>query len=257
MWIALLFIFISSLQAAPNHLEVWFLSHAKRAEILQSIQKKDIDFSKAIALLQCQEMGEYCFDPQYGLYKKGEEGAIVNAEEAIKNEDKMLPHAESVDRNLIECDSTNRFDIFCGKSRKVSIKKPSIELWVDTSSSMKEVDFMAKDGSCSRARLVKKIDAICPFQQSMGVMMFDTSIKEAGEIDSLCLNQGLNDYKKLMDWIERSEAKKLIVITDIYELHKEFSDFIEAKGGKLRGDKDLLTSEQMVNLADELAKMCK
>lgn len=88
-------------------------------------------------------------------------------------------------------------------------------------------------------------------------MMFDTSIKQAGTMDQLCHNQGLNDYKRLMDWIERSDAKKLVIITDIYEFHKEFGDYIESKHGKLRGDKDPLTAKQMVDLADQLAKSCK
>jgi hypothetical protein len=88
-------------------------------------------------------------------------------------------------------------------------------------------------------------------------MMFDTSIKQVGAIDQLCNNQGLNDFKRLMDWIERSEANKLIVITDIYELHKDFADFIDKKNGKLRGDKDPLTARQILELADQLAKSCK
>ena len=87
--------------------------------------------------------------------------------------------------------------------------------------------------------------------------MFDTQIKQAGSINDLCINQGLNDYKRLMDWIERSEAKKLVIITDIYEFHKEFSDYIESKHGKFRGDKDALTAKKMEELASTLAKSCQ
>ncbi len=87
--------------------------------------------------------------------------------------------------------------------------------------------------------------------------MFDTSLKQVGSMDSLCNNQGLNDYKRLMDWIERSDAKKLIIITDIYEFHREFSDYVESKNGIFRGDKEALTSAQMLSLVDELAKSCK
>jgi hypothetical protein len=60
-----------------------------------------------------------------------------------------------------------------------------------------------------------------------------------------------------MDWIERSDAKKLVIITDIYEFHKEFSDFVEKKNGKLRGDKDALTAKQLLDLADQLVRSCK
>ncbi len=58
-------------------------------------------------------------------------------------------------------------------------------------------------------------------------------------------------------WVDRSDAKKLIIVTDIYEFHREFSDFIESKNGKLRGDKNPLTAKQLVDLAGELAKSCK
>ena len=87
--------------------------------------------------------------------------------------------------------------------------------------------------------------------------MFDTSIKQAGSMDQLCNNQGLNDYKRLIDWIERSNAKKLIVITDIYEFHKEFADYIESINGKFRGDKDPLVAQEMLSMVDTLAKSCK
>jgi hypothetical protein len=88
-------------------------------------------------------------------------------------------------------------------------------------------------------------------------MMFDTSIKQAWTMDSLCQNQGLNDYKKLIDWIERSTAKKLIIITDIYELHKEFADYIESKHGKFRGDKDPMVASQLLDMVDNLARSCR
>ncbi len=258
MWISIIFIFsLLNLYAAPDHLEVWFLSHAKKAQLLKQINQREYYFFPKTAELQCQEMGDYCFDPQYGLYKKGEENALIEAEDAIKQTDVVLPHATSVDRTIIDCDPTNRFDIFCGKAKQQKIKNTKFEIWIDTSSSMREVDYLMNDGECSRKRLISKLDQTCPFNEKVSVMMFDTSIKEAGTMDSLCVNQGLNDYKKLMDWIERSGAKNLIVITDIYEFHKEFSDFVEEKKGIFRGDKDALTAQELTGLVDHLAKMCK
>ena len=87
--------------------------------------------------------------------------------------------------------------------------------------------------------------------------MFDTSIKQAGSMDSLCTNQGLNDSKRMIDWIERSDAKKLVIITDIYEFHKDFADYIESKHGKFRGDKDPIVAAELLDMVDDLARSCR
>jgi hypothetical protein len=258
-YFALVLISFSAL-AAPKDIEVWFVSNAKTALLYELLNRPQYIYRAPTAALQCQEMGDYCFDPQYGLYKKNDANAEVVDTKAIETDGPSIPHGKSVERDLIDCDPKNYFDVFCGKAKKQPEAAPvvaKLDLWIDTSSSMREFDFSDKDGSCHRKSLVKQLDDACGFNQKVNVMMFDTSIKQAGGIDSLCTNQGLNDYKRLMDWIERSEAKKLVVITDIYEFHKEFSDYIESKHGKFRGDKDPLTAKQLVNLADQLVKSCK
>lgn len=243
--------------AAPREIEVWFISHAKTAMLENLLNSSSYVYHSKKAELQCQEMGDYCFDPQYGLYKKDDANPDIVEATKIEKEGPAIPAAKSLERELINCDSTNKFDMFCGKARPELKASNKLDVWVDTSSSMREFDFTQKDGSCYRKSLMRQLDNVCGFNQKINVMMFDTSIKQAGSLDQLCNNQGLNDYKRLMDWIERSEAKKLIVITDIYEFHKEFSDYIESKNGKFRGDKDPLTAKQLVDLADELAKSCK
>ena len=245
--------------AAPGSIEVWFLSNAKVSEVQKLLDKPQYVYYKKTARLQCQEMGDFCFDPQYGLYKKEDMDAEVKDEEREIDKIKApsIPSAKSVDRDLINCDPNNYFDIFCGKARKEAKTDIKFDLWIDTSSSMKEFDFIDSSGGCHRKSLVSKLDSACGFNQKVNVMMFDTSIKQAGTMDSLCNNQGLNDYKKLIDWIERSTAKKLVIITDIYEFHKEFSDYIESKHGKLRGDKDPLRGSDLLNLVDTLEKSCR
>lgn len=243
--------------AAPKEVEVWFLSNAKTALLLELLDRPAYVYRARTAQLECQEMGDYCFDPQYGLYKKNDSGPVDVPTDKILNQGPVIPAAASVDRELVTCDGTNRFDIFCGKARSAAGAAPKLDLWIDTSSSMKEFDYQQKDGSCHRRALVKALDNVCGFNQRVNVMMFDTSIKQAGTMDQLCTNQGLNDYKRLMDWIERSDANKLVIITDIYEFHKEFSDFIESKHGKFRGDKEALSGKQLADLADELSKSCR
>jgi hypothetical protein len=239
--------------AAPGSIEVWFLSNAKVTEVQKLLDRPQYVYYKKTAELQCQEMGEYCFDPQYGLYKKDDADAEVKDEEASveKKTAPSIPAAKSVERELVDCDPKNYFDIFCGKAQKEAKSSAKLDLWIDTSSSMREFDFMDNGGGCYRKSLVKRLDETCGFNKKVNVMMFDTSIKQAGTMDSLCNNQGLNDEKKLMDWIERSDAKKLIIITDIYEFHKDFADYIESKHGRFRGDKDALKASDLLNLVDE------
>ncbi len=252
----LLFISLSAL-AVPKEIEVWFVSNAKTSYLQEVLNTPNFLFRPLTAELQCQEMGEYCFDPQHGLYKKNDlNGEVVETKNILK-EGPSIPTAKSVERDLINCESGNYFDIFCGKSKPLQRVKPNLEVWIDTSSSMKEFDYTDKQGGCYRKSFLKNLDDNCGFNQKVGVMYFDTSLKEAGSIEQSCINQGLNDYKRLMDWILRSEAKKLVVITDLYEFHKEFSDFIEKNNGKLVGDKDPLTAKQMFELSEELSKSCK
>lgn len=246
--------------AAPSVIEVWFLSAPKTSN-LESVLKEKNKTVKLAQNLQCQPMGEYCFDPQFGLYKPDDVNLEeVSAEAAAKDAiGPSIAPAKSLDRNLIDCDKANYFDIFCGKAKAAeTTSASSFEIWVDTSSSMREMDYTDKEGGCYRKSLLKRLDdAGCGFNNKVNVMMFDTSIKQVGAMDSLCLNIGLNDYKKMIDYIERSTAKKLIIITDIYEFHKEYADYLESKNVIFRGDKGNMSAKDMLDQVDHLAKLCK
>jgi hypothetical protein len=251
-----LFISVSCF-ALPQHLEVWFVSHDKRAELLRLLDASPYIFRAATANLQCQEMGDFCFDPQYGLYKKEDTWADVDVAKMPTEKERGIPSAQSVDRDLITCDKNNFFDIFCGRARKGPVAETKLDLWIDTSGSMREFDFGDKGGGCFRKGLVTRLDKFCGFNQKMNVMMFDTSIKQAGTIDQLCTNQGLNDTKKLMDFIERSEAKKVVIVTDIYELHQDFITFIQKNNGKIKGYKETFTATQLLEQVSYLTQLCQ
>ena len=254
-----LLMFIQSALAVPLNIEVWFISAHKKAEVQRMINERPYVLRSLTAELQCQQMGDFCFDPQYGLYKKDDAGAEVDTSKAINEKSPEIPQAGTLDRDLISCDSKNYFDVFCGKAKKEATAKANfkLDLWIDTSSSMREMDFSDKEGGCFRKSMLKRLDASCPFNQKVNVMMFDTSIKQAGSMDSLCTNQGLNDSKRMIDWIERSDAKKLVIITDIYEFHKDFADYIESKHGKFRGDKDPIVAAELLDMVDDLARSCR
>lgn len=252
----LLCLITTSALAAPKEIEVWFLSNAKVAELHNYLNRSQFLFRSPTAELQCQPMGDLCFDPQFGLYKKDDQEHAVDTT-TIDIPGPVIPAAKSVERDMIDCDPKNYFDVFCGKARKDVQAVSKLDVWIDTSSSMREFDFSDKDRYCHRKGLVSALDKTCGFNQKANVMVFDTSIKQAEGMDQLCNNQGLNDYKRLIDWIERSDAQKLVIITDIYENHAEFSDYIESKHGKIRGDKDPLTAAKMAELSEVLAQKCR
>lgn len=249
--------------SAPQQLEVWFLSVSKTG-YLEKILNDKPKFSKLYSendSLICERIGDYCFDPQVGLYKKeGDKFDFDAATEVSFDEGKLpqIPTAASLDRSLIDCDPNYKFDLFCGKAKpEATASKAKIEIWIDTSSSMRDVDVSDDKGNCARKSFIKNLDEKCAFGSKLSVSQFDISIKETGSMDTLCMNSGLNDQKRMMDWIERSEAKKLIIITDVYELFKDFTDFIEKKHGKVRGDSSSLTAKQLDEMVAELAKSCQ
>lgn len=183
--------------------------------------------------------------------------AAVDVKDVVETSGPAMAHGRSLDRNLIDCDKSNFFDVFCGKAKAEKEKVAKLEIWVDTSSSMKEFDYSDENGGCYRKSLLTRLDKTCGFNEKVSVMQFDTSLKEAGTMESLCNNRGLNDYKRMIDWIERSEAKKLVIITDIYELQKDFADYIHSKNGKIIGDRNPLTAKALLDKVDELAKVCR
>lgn len=249
----------SSAIAAPNQLEVWILSNKKTSHVEHLLSPTYKRFAATAELaLACEPMGEFCFDPQVGLYKKDDMDSAVEVKEVVDNSGPAMAHGRSLDRNLIDCDKGNYFAVFCGKAKAEKTKAaPKLEVWVDTSSSMKEFDYSDENGGCYRKSLLARLDKSCGFNEKVSVMQFDTSIKEAGTMESLCNNRGLNDYKRMIDWIERSDAKKLVIITDIYELQKDFADYIASKNGKIIGDRDPFTAKELLDKVDELAKSCR
>ena len=106
----------TSVLAAPTHIEIWFLSANKKAELLRSLdQNQQIKYSPSLVQneLACEPFGDFCFDPQIGLYKKTETGNKFDIPENTMDEKlPQLPVAHSVDRSIVSCDKSNAFDIF-------------------------------------------------------------------------------------------------------------------------------------------------
>ncbi len=245
--------------AEPKKLEVWFLS-VDKVSFIESILPKT-KYSKLTAQYQCQKVGDYCFDPQIGLYKK-EKDKIVEARDYSELDTKEVfkEEGEYKEGEYDPCTNPGQFNIFCKKRLKKAVKKSSkkLELWVDISSTMKQVDPTDYQTACIRERFLKRVNGACPLNEKMKVYIFDENRKELGNFDRVCLNSGLNRVDRLMRDIKASEAESLIIITDIYEAKAEFIDFVEqVAGGSVKGIDKPLYAKNILDDVSRIQKMCK
>tara|TARA_R110002072_G_scaffold534_2_gene3490 strand:+ start:26353 stop:27165 length:813 start_codon:yes stop_codon:yes gene_type:complete len=265
----ILFVFLFSLvgiissYADVDKVEVYFLSRPKVTHINNLIDKyinsstvfSEIAQSKAY---ECVPMGEGCFHPQLGMIPLEE----ANSEKVSKGKVKPIKnfknfHSDEVD--LIDCKDGNYFDIFCGKAKKekqVSVNDSDYQLWIDTSSSMKQMDYNKDMQYCERRFLVSQLMNACG--DNLQVFTFDTAIKSLGDISNVCMNYGMNDGKRMVDWLKRSKAKKVIIITDVDEYTGEFRDYLNLIGAKVHGiGTKMVYASEMPTLTPKLEKFCQ
>ena len=264
----ILFFIPSLLWAMPKKLEVWFISTTSNKEALlhlDKIESKNTFRNIAQASRQCQPMGDYCFDPQIGLYKRDANSdsnvEAVSDYTVLDGSEKYekFDSGDGIDRDMVNCEEGNFFDLYCGKAKaKKKISKAKLTLWIDVSSTMKQVDFEGYDKSCKREMLLKKLDRTCPFSSDMKVYIFNETRKELGMMDRVCLNSGLNRTDRMMKDIKVNNADHLIIITDIYEASEEFIDFVEASGvGSVKGIQKPMYAEDLYEEVPRLAKVCR
>ena len=250
-----LFLLPACAWAAPEEIEVYFLTPPTSAQWERYLTPRLHGVKLAQA---CEPVGDYCLDPVRGLYpRSGREEVKKETTFGIDEGLPQLPTATSVDRSLVNCDAKYAFDIFCGEAR--SEKKVSaasgLEVWVDTSSSMRGIDPGDGKGSCQRAAFLESLVAACGKKRPV-LKGFDTSIRSIDAASS-CVSQGLNDAKRMIEWMEESTAKKLIFITDVYEYQAELSQYLESKHAKLHGDRGTFPASKLQDMVVELAKACE
>lgn len=257
----ILFLVCSNAFAMPKKLEVWFLSPAKNSFVEKYDEK--IKFTKYIAQtrLQCQKMGEYCFDPQVGLYKPDEQGVGEVQVDYSKTEEletyKELPHARSIDREMIECEGADLFDFFCHKAKKEQRSSAKLEIWIDTSSTLKEIDPDKADDICMRQSFVTSVDVNCPINKKMNLYVFTESLKKVDTFSRVCSHYGLNNIDRLIKRIEESKAHNLLIITDIYEANEKLINFIDNANGSHRGVGELMYAKDMKTYLKDISNLCK
>lgn len=217
----------SSLWATPKTVEVWFLGLQQTSFISHS---KNLVASNN---LQCQKMGEYCFDPQVGLYKPDAQEGVDESLDQSKVESsknyEFMEVSKGVGTDLIECDrDAGFFDIFCGKAKKINkVLQPKLEVWIDVSSTMKQVDYGGIDKACKRELFLESLSVSCPMGSKMKAYSFEEYRKEVGSFDRVCLSSGLNKMSNIIRDLKNSKADHVIIITDIYEAEDRFISSIE------------------------------
>lgn len=263
MFKTLLLLFIcASVHAMPGKFEIWFLSPDTARSAVDNLKSEQILFSKLTAqALQCQPMGDYCFDPQVGMYKPGKDPrdeAMADYTEADKLEDyKYEAKALGKEQADFKCDKNNMFDIFCGKSKAIRKENAKFEVWVDISQSMKQIDFAGYDQICKRESFLRLLARDCSFNGEMRVHGFNESKKELGTFDSACFNTGLNSRDTMIKYIKESKAKHIVIITDIYEADETLLNFVEASGvGSVKGIDKPMFAGDLNTQAKSLSKKC-
>jgi hypothetical protein len=244
---------LSKVWALPKKVDIIFLSAKKTAGLEELTKDKYPIVFRALAQNddKCVPMGDGCFHPQLG-YIEGKSGKALDDQKEQKNV--KVKTINSMDTNMIDCKDGNYWDIFCGKAKAEKYGPVDFEVWIDTSSSLRNVDWSKDATHCYRRSFVERLKQKC----SIEVQTFDTSIKQMGGLDTLCINYGLNDQKRLMKWIDESKAKHLILVTDIDEGTIQFRDYLDSIGATLYGaDSGDFTGETLINHVQTLASSCQ
>lgn len=240
--------------AFPKKIEVIFVAPEKVSSLMEMLPKHFAMTSSLFAQnVHCQPVDGGCFHPQLGFIPEKTEKTVP----VQPMEDQKLRTINSLDVDMIDCKEGNYFDIFCGKAKKEDVTPPDMEIWVDTSSSMRRIDFSNDQHFCERRTFVETLLRECS-KKKINVAIFNTSIKQMGVHDSLCLNHGLNDEGRMKKWIEATKVNHLIIITDVDELSPSYRSFLEEHNAVMRGgDYGDIPAAKLKELALQVGKTCK
>jgi hypothetical protein len=259
----ILLAFSTSVIAVPDKIEMIFLSPQKVSQLLDLIEKQNgihkLGFltESDLDLKNCMPMGDGCFDPQLGYIEKmpSNKGKTEPVVVTPKDPELQFKTFNAVETSMVNCDKGNYFDIYCGKE-KAKGRPAEIEIWFDISSSLKNVDYSKNPDNCNRRSFMTKVMEGC--KDKVRVSVYNTVLKEVGDFSSVCLSYGTNDEIKLLQWMKASEAKMLVLVTDIDEMSQPMKDFLSERGAKMTGDGvSPFSSTDLVNYANDFIKTCK
>ncbi len=273
--------------ARPENVEIWYISSESASQDIGLNLIKSYSNLPSLAYSPvCEEVNGKCYDPQIGIYEKithkndrEEDGYIYKSKIAVRTKKEEQKSESSADEkitddpisfkekgylqaNLITCDSRFYFDFYCGRANHEAAinnkesKKSKVELWIDTSSSLNSIDVPKAGQKCYRQLFYEKVINICG--DNIYAHKYDTSLKELSGASDICFNYGLNSTEKLISWIEESDTKNLIIITDIGEFEYKMISFLQEIGATIKGSerRKPITGPDLVNLWKDVAIKC-
>ena len=242
------FFYLQELWAFPRYLEVWFL----KPSLSSYLESKKIERSTLWAQNQiCIPYGDDCFDPQVGIYAKP--ATKESAKSAVVEPQVAMPHLNALESDMINCDKNYYFDLYCGKATMPAVADADLELWIDISSSLRDIDSSSPDGrDCKRHEFVKRVKQKCG-ERKVEIVTFDTSFKRVSDTSEVCTTRGLNDQKRMMSWLTNSQAKALIFVSDVNEETSTFESFLRDHAAVIYESKTL---NELVDSAARLSQHC-
>lgn len=211
----------------------------------------------------CTPREHGCFHPQYGIIPyedlKGRFSAPNKQHESKREtEDLYLPGfgRESMNAgnmNLVHCgDPENYFNLYCGGPAEEEIQKSSgIHVWIDISTSMRQVDYSRDPKFCQRRIFAQAIQRDCPGEVHFS--LFNTSLIPIQGLDRMCSFAGDNNTERIIEWIKRHSMDHLIIVTDVDEINARFMSYLKSIDAQIYG----ADSEKFIarNLLDNITKI--
>lgn len=254
----LFFVFLSfNIFANEKAVTVIFLAEPVRGSFLDD----SITFSKKIAGFDqapenCVPMQGGCFHPQYGFIPDENQGRPNVSTEAGTSERSGFNATET---QLVDCsDPSNYFNLYCGNQGRQEARSPSgLHVWVDISTSMRRVDYSRDPSFCQRRNFVEALKSHC--SKDLDVSVFNTQLMPVSTMSSLCRLDGGNNTDRIIEWVERSPAKHILILSDVDEINPQMMNFLNSIRATVYGDKERIFSDQLNGLIQKLhfASQCQ
>lgn len=261
--------------AEPDQLIVLFLSSVESVSFSERLTP-NFEFSQEFAqrglISNCISFGDKCFHPQKGLidpkqtdhtsefYQKGTRDLKYDFSDVESTEDHMGGKGlNSEASSELDCKEEQYFDIYCGKAKKITgkprRKQAGFEVWIDTSTSMKDSDYQFQKSTCYRKDFADRMRSSC---QGVDIYQYAASRKQVGSTATLCENNNQNSQSSLYKWIKNSNAKTLLIITDASSLDMEFQSVIDSVNGQVYGIEDrMIGGKHLKEYISKFKKYCK
>lgn len=271
----LFFLFPFLALAEPDQLIVVFLSSVESVSFSELV---DPQFEYSRELTQsglkssCISFGDKCFHPQRGLVDPSQSDTSVEFHQGPskiikydfsdigKTEDHMGTMGLYSESSLgIDCKEGKFFDIYCGKAKKINSeskeKQAGFEVWIDTSTSMRDSDYQFKKTTCYRKDFADRMRSSCG---GVDIYQYSSSKKQVGSTNSLCDNKNQNSQTNLYKWIKNSSAQTLLIVTDASSLDMDFQRVIDSVKGRVYGIEDrMIGGKHLKDYVPKFKKYCK